>query len=501
MITNIAEYLSITADKFPDKTAFVDSNRSITFSQLKSESEHIAYKLLSLGLNKKPVIVYLDKSVEVVSSFLGVAQSGNFYSPIDTGMPAARIGKIVDTLSPAAVITDRGHIDDVKEFIDNVPIVVYEDAMECTIEESVVLNATKNTLDSDLIYVLFTSGSTGVPKGVMISHRGLIDFVNWATDELKIDETFVFGNQTPFYFSFPIYEIYCTIKNGCTTYIIPGELFSEPANLMKYLDDNKITTIIWVPSALCMVSAFRALNSPHVDSLKRVWFGAEVMPIKQLNKWRKAYPDVEYINLYGPTEVTDTASAYRVNREFTDDEFLPIGDACRNKEILLLDDDGKNVESGEIGEICVRGSGIAYGYYNDPERSADVFVQNPLNDKYPEIIYKTGDLGKKNQYGELVYISRKDFQIKHMGRRIELGEIETNISSLDNVELCCCLYDANKKKIYAFYSGKAEENVLAEELKEKIPDYMLPNKWVHLDIMPLNLSGKTDRQKLKEMMR
>ncbi len=501
MITNIAEYLNITATKYPDKEAFIDSSRAISFEQLKQESDHIATKILSYGFKKQPVIVYLDKSVEVISSFVGIAKSGNFYSPIDTGMPKVRIDKIIDTLNPVAIITDKKHIDDVKTFSTNALTIVYEDTLQGIVESDLIAKAMEQTLDSDLVYVLFTSGSTGVPKGVMISHRGLIDFTNWATDELKIDESFVFGNQTPFYFSFPIYEIYCTIKNGCTTYIIPQELFSEPANLMKYLDDNQITAIIWVPSALCMISAFRALNSPHVNSLKHIWFGAEVMPIKQLNKWIKAYPDVEYINLYGPTEVTDTASAYKVDREFEEDEFLPIGVPCRNKEILLLNDDGALARPGEIGEICVRGSGIAYGYYNDALRSSEAFVQNPLNTVYPEIIYRTGDLGKTNQYGELVYVSRKDFQIKHMGRRIELGEIETNISSLNNVELCCCLYDANKKKIYAFYSGSACAEDLADKLKTKIPDYMLPNKWIHLDVMPLNLNGKTDRQKLKDLMR
>lgn len=501
MITNIAEYLNIIAAKYPSKAAFIDSNRSISFSELEKESDCIASVILEYGYRKKPICVYLDKSIEVVSSFVGIAKSGNFYSPIDTGMPVERINKIIDTLNPVAIVTDSRHREEVERLTGKFVVIVYEETQKADVNAKIIKSAIEHTLDSDLIYVLFTSGSTGIPKGVMISHRGLIDFVEWATIELEIDDSFIFGNQTPFYFSFPIYEIYCTLKNGCTTYIIPQELFSEPANLMMYLHEKKINTIIWVPSALCMVSVFRALNSPHVDSLRNIWFGAEVMPVKQLNKWIKEYPEAKYINLYGPTEVTDTASAYKVNRVFNEDELLPIGFACKNKDILLLDDNGELVKDGEAGEICVKGSGIALGYYNAPEQTKEVFVQNPLNTLYPEIIYKTGDIGKLNEYGELVYISRKDFQIKHMGRRIELGEIEANISSLKNVDSCCCLYDANKKKIYAFYSGKTDEHILVKELKKKISDYMMPNRWVHLESMPLNLNGKIDRQKLKELMR
>lgn len=498
MLTNVSQYLDETAKIHPQKIAFVDSNRKITFKELQQESDCIGCAISTYGYRKEPVVVFLDKSVEMVAAFLGVIKSGNFYSPIDTNMPVARIQKICSTLKPVIVLTDKMHAEIVRSFADNVIVLEYKACREVTVDYDVLDERNKLILDTDLAYVLFTSGSTGVPKGVMISEKGLLDFTEWATDYFKVDSTFVFGNQTPFYFSFSIYEIFLTIKNGATTYIIPKELFSYPGELMQYLFDNKVNSIIWVPTALCMVSTFRALKAPYLPELKRVMFGAEVMPAKQLNRWIEAYPGVEFYNLFGPTEVTDTCSVYKIERKINDNEAIPIGVSCQNKEMLLLDEKDNLITGYEVGEICVRGSGMAYGYYNDIARTQEVFVQNPLNNKYKEIIYRTGDLARYNEYGEIVYVSRKDFQIKHMGQRIELGEIETAIAAFEQVERCCCLYDAVKSRIFLFYVGDVENDVLIEKAKEVLPQYMVPNKSIRLDVMPYNLNGKIDRVKLRE---
>ena len=497
MITNVAQYLDETVNKFPDKIAFVDSKRSITFETLKIEADKVATEICNGGYRKEPIIVFLEKSVEVVSTFLGIIKSGNFYSPIDVNMPVARIEKIIDTLQPKVIITDRKNSKIANEFAKGVPVLEYETCMETNADYGLLSDANDKILDSDLAYVLFTSGSTGIPKGVMISEKGLIDFVEWATDYFKINEKFIFGNQTPFYFSFSIYEIYLTIKNAATTFIIPHELFSYPGELMNYLFEHSINTIIWVPSALCMISTFRALKAPYLPELKRVLFGADVMQAKKLNRWISAYPNVEFYNLFGPTEVTDTCSAYKIERQINDNEAIPIGISCQNKEMLLLNEDDELVTGDEVGEICVRGSGMAYGYYNDEQRTKEVFVQNPLNNRYSEIIYRTGDLARYNELGELIYVSRKDFQIKHMGQRIELGEIETAIASIDGVERCCCLYDSKKSRIFMFYLGQIESTELIEKLRNIVPHYMVPNRSIKLEEMPFNLNGKIDRVKLK----
>lgn len=495
----ITDYLEKSAKEHPDKNAFVDENRAITFSQLQKESKSIAMHLINEGMFAKPIAVYLDKSVECISAFMGVLYSGNFYTMIDVKMPSSRVQKITDTLRPVVVITDKDHLKEVKELSLDAKIICYEDMQNCDIDEESISNAVNKINGRDLMYVLFTSGSTGMPKGVMISHQALIDFVEWGSEEFKIDSSFVFGNQTPFYFSMSVFDIYETIKCGATMYIIPSKLFSLPGMLMEYMYDNKVNTVFWVPSALSFLSALGALKSPYLPELKNVFFGGEVMPVKQLNRWIEVYPDVQYVNFYGPTEVTDTCTFYRVNRHFENNENLPMGNACKNMDVFLLDENDNEVSDGEIGEVCVRGIGLANGYYNAPEKTREVFVQNPLNTLYEEIIYRTGDLARKNEYGEFVYISRKDFQIKHMGRRIELGEIETAISSIEEIESCCCLYNNKKSKIVMIYKGDIEENQVVEQLKQLVPEYMIPNIKIKLDEMPLNLNGKVDRHKLEEL--
>lgn len=495
----IAEYLKHSASLHPEKIAYSDEKRSITYEELKNEAYHVASVLISKGLQKTPIAVFMDKSVECIVAFIGVACSGNFYSPIDTKMPEPRIRKILQTLDPVMVITSHNNYDEVGRLIDFEKIVIYEDVVDENVDYASVENAISRIVDTDILYILFTSGSTGNPKGVIISHRALIDFVEWATKYLSMDDSYVLGNQTPFYFSMSVFDIYTTLKNAATLYIIPHGYFTLPSKLMEYMYEKKINTLFWVPSAMMMVSALNVLDAPHLPELRNVFFGGEVMPMKQLNKWRKSYPNVRYINFYGPTEVTDTCTVYEVNREFSNTESLPMGTACENMDVFLLDEDDKLIEDDKIGEVCVRGTGLAYGYYNDPEKTAAVFVQNPLNSMYPETIYRTGDLAKRNQFGEFVYMGRKDYQIKHMGHRIELGEIETAVLAVDGVEEACCIYNREKSRIILFYTGAIEDTQLIEIINKTLPIYMIPNQCVRLDVMPKNLNGKIDRQKLKAM--
>lgn len=496
----VTDYLDHTAMQYPDKIAFVDEKRSITFSQLQKEAHHIASKIIDIGLYKKPILVYLNKSVQVVAAFEGITYSGNFYSPLDTCMPEERIAKIVEKLKPAAIITDAAHKEEAKTILKDRVLITYEEALNTPIDLDKIKNTTMRIIDSDVLYVLFTSGSTGTPKGVIISHKGIVDLSEWIAKDLHFDENTIFGNQSPFYFSFSAYEIYQTLRNGSTTYIIPQKLFTQPTKLMSYLEEYKVNTIIWVPSILTFISTLKALNRPHLNYIKNIFFGAESFQTKHLNRWMDEYPEARFVNLFGPTEVTDTCTWYEINRRFEDGELLPIGQSCTNKDCFLLDEGKLVKEPGQMGEICMRGSGVAYGYYNDPERTEEVFIQNPLNAAYKETIYCTGDLGRYNEHGELVYVCRKDFQIKHRGRRIELGEIETAVTALEGISECCCLYDSNKLRIVLFYSGSIEGKEINERLKESLPDYMIPSKRVQLDSMPHNLNGKIDRQALKSVL-
>lgn len=496
----VTDYLDLTAQRFASKTAFVDSNREITFSEVKNEALKIATELANKNIFKQPIVIYLDKSVEVLVSFMGVAYSGNFYTPIDTGMPSSRIEKIMETLNPAAIITDEAHKEAVKAFSSTTPVLFYENIQKNKADEKLIESVREKILDTDILYVLFTSGSTGTPKGVIISHKSCIDYAEWVTKTFNISDETIFGEQAPFYFDNSILDIYQTLKNGATMYIIPQKFFMLPKQLFEFLAEKKVNTIFWVPSALCIMANLKAVGKFPVPSLKKVLFCGEVMPNKQLNIWRKAFPDCLFANLYGPTEITDVCAYYIVDREFSDDESLPIGFACENTEIIVLNEKNELVKGDEKGELCVRGICLSYGYYNNSEKTNAAFVQNPLNPYYPEIIYRTGDIVHYNERHELMYDCRKDFQIKHMGHRIELGEIETAVSAVEGVEQNCCLYDTEHSKIVMFFTGSIEAQQIIDAIKNTVPEYMIPNKKIKLAKMPINLNGKIDRVELKKML-
>lgn len=503
MKNSVLPWLDETAKRLPNKLALQDISGNITYQEYRSKSLAIAYKIVELnkGEMKKPVVVYLEKGKEVLVSFMGVAYRGCFYSPIDTEMPPSRVNKILEVLKPEIVITTNKLKTNFEKFNFYGSYIIYEETICSEEDETAVKPYTEKIVDTDLLYVLFTSGSTGVPKGVSICHRSVIDYIDWVTETFNITQKDTFGNQAPFYFDNSILDIYSCMKTGATLNIIPKKLFFQPVPLLEYIKYNKINTIFWVPSALIVVSKLKAFRNVDLsDTLKRVLFCGEVMPNKQLNIWRKFLPNVTYANLYGPTEITDACTYYIVDREFSDDEPLPIGIPMSNTDILVLNDEDKLVTDDEVGELCVRGTSLAMGYYNNPEKTRSAFVQNPLNKAVPEIIYRTGDLVRYNEYREIIYISRKDFQIKHLGHRIELGEIETAISSLEEVTLNCCLYDEKNQRIVLFVDAQVDRDYIKERIEKLVPEYMIPGKVIYLENMPINANGKIDRIKLKELM-
>lgn len=495
------EYLDNTVKEYPDKIAYIDENRAITFSELRANALKLATEIIVVcnGMRNRPIVVFMEKSVECIEAFMGVVYSGNFYVPIDIKSPRERIDKIINVLKPSAVISKDSSYD----LTGNWEKISYNNIIaKNEIDEKEIYQQRKKVLDVDPLYVLFTSGSTGTPKGVTISHRGVIDYIEWLREKFAFDSTTVFGNQAPFYFDNSILDIYSTMRNAAAMVIIPDKLFAFPQKLFDFINEKKINAIFWVPSALIGVANSGILTKVKLNNICKILFCGEVMPNKHLNLWRSAYPNALYANLYGPTEITDVCTYYIVDRKFEDDEPLPIGKACENTEILVINDDLKLVENGEIGELCVRGTCLSMGYYGDKNKTKEVFIQNPLNDKYTDYIYCTGDLVKYNEYGELVYVCRKDFQIKHQGHRIELGEIETAVLSIKKIKQGCAIYDSNNKKIVLFCTINEEinEKSIYQLLKGKLPRYMLPSLIFIIDEMPLNLNGKIDRILLKKIM-
>lgn len=499
MQNNVLKYLNHIAKEKPDKVAFSDGTDSLSFNEVYRLSRSIGSFLHKRGIYKKPVVVFMRKSPKEVTAFFGVVAGGDFYVPIDEEMPSGRIQLILDNVCSPLIICDNDTIDIAKTFdLKNGTAILYDEIVMTEIDDSALDVIYRKAIDTDPIYIVFTSGSTGIPKGVAACHRSVIDYIEQLSEVLEFDENTVFGNQAPLYFDACLKELYPTLKFGATTYLIPKNLFSRPIALIDYLNTYKINTICWVVSALTLVSAFDTFGTVKPEYLHTVAFGSEVFPIKQLRIWREVLPDAAFTNLYGPTEGTGMCCYYRVERELADDEAVPIGQPFPNREILLLTGDGQLAESGEEGEICIRGTSLTLGYYNDAARTSEAFVQNPLNTAYPELIYKTGDIGRMNEEGELVFVSRKDYQIKHMGHRIELGEIEVNAAMVKGIRMTACIYDENKSKIVLYFVGELSEKELTVELKSKLPRYMLPNRTVKVDKLPFTANGKIDRVALKK---
>ena len=498
IMTNVLEYMEGSVDLVPEKTAFSNGEEEITFRELSDRSRATGSALAAKGLYREPVVVYMHKSPDMVNAFFGVLYSGCFYVPIDEEMPVHRIRLIFDTVHPRAVICDTHTIGHAEELGYADKSYLFRDLAEHPVDPEKLSEIRGKSLDIDPIYIVFTSGSTGIPKGVAACHRSVIDYIETLSEVLEFNRDTIFGNQTPLYFDACLKEIYPTLKFGATTYLIPKNLFMFPVKLIEYLNEHKINTICWVVSALTIVSSFGTFDTVKPEYLHTIAFGSEVFPVKQLAIWRETLPEATFTNLYGPTEGTGMCCYYRLDRAFGPGEVIPIGGPFRNTEILLLKEDQTLAEGDETGEICIRGTSVTLGYFNNPEKTAESFVQNPLNTAYPEIIYRTGDLARRNERGELIFLSRKDDQIKHMGHRIELGEIEAVAQLIDGMRSACCVFHKEKQKIGIFYVGDMDELALKAELKTALPRYMLPHNVVRLDAMPYTPNGKVDRNLLRQ---
>lgn len=503
MLKSVLNYLEQSELNYPDKTAVVDIDGSDTYAELADKARRVGSFLLEKGSHfNDVVVVLLEKKRSALSAFWGISYAGAIYAPIDCHAPLTRLKLIVEELHPACILTDEGNREKALQLMASARVFLLTEAYAAESDKQKLVEIQRHRIDTDPLYIICTSGSTGIPKGVVISHRSVIDFTEEASETMQFSDKEVFANQAPFYFDASVPDLYCTIRNGATLHIIPEKWFSFPIQVLEYIKVNGVNAIFWVPSALTVIANMRVLHEVDVSCLKKIMFCGEVMPVKQYNMWKRHVPDAKYVNYYGPSEATYASTYYVIDRDFQDDEALPIGRAAMNTAVLILNEVNEPCVPGEAGELCIRGSGVSLGYYNNPKKTEEVFVQNPLTPFYRDIIYRTGDIVKENDKGEIEYVGRMDFQIKHMGYRIELGEIETAVSSLDGISRCCCLYDTRKSKIIMFIESETEisRKTVNAYLADKIPEYMLPGKVVNVPVMPVNANGKIDRKALKEML-
>lgn len=497
MKINVIEYLQETVKNYPNKVGFEDAESSLTFASFDLFAKNISTNICNTTSSiQKPIGVFLPKSVNALTAFMGVLYSGNIYMPLDIKNPPERISGILNHIQPELIITNQANATKLQQVDYNCKILIFEEIIKNIENHKTRYN---ELIDTDGAYIINTSGSTGTPKGVLISHRSIIDYIEWATEEYNITEKETIGNQAPFYFDNSVLDIYLTIKNGCKLIVTPESLFVFPIKLMEYYKEKEVNMFFFVPSILVNIANMDILKTCRPEFTK-ILFAGEVMPTKQLNYWIKHYPNTLFSNLYGPTEITVDCTFYTVDRKFEDNEPLPIGKKCRNSDVIILNDKDEEItNANESGELCVRGTSLALGYYNDFEKTNQVFTQNPLNKHYPERIYRTGDMVYYNELGEIIFQGRKDFQIKHMGYRIELGEIETALGTIDELKNVCVVYDQINSKIVLFYESENEitSKDLILKLGKVIPKYMIPTDLRKLDKLPTNANGKIDRLALK----
>jgi D-alanine--poly(phosphoribitol) ligase subunit 1 len=502
MRINIAEYFLASVSRQPTARCLQTTDLEATYEQVFRQS-YVLSKLLSVH-KLLPVVVLLPKSAAAIHGIIGTLLSGNIYVPVDITSPIERIEKIISSLDGCVVLYNeitKNVFSSLCESLGflaiNVDEIVANETL--TIDEMIagVRIQTKAVIDTDPAYIIFTSGSTGTPKGVTVSHRSIIDYIDWANSVYAVGDKDIIGNQAPFYFDNSTLDLYLSFSNGATLNLIPESLFIFPAKLLEYLNQYGVTTVFWVPSLLITIANLDLLNSFKLPYLKNILFAGEVMPAKQLKYWLKYHPKALYSNLYGPTEITVDCTYFNVPADW-DGNDLPIGIPCRNTDILVLDE---NDQLSETGELCVRGSSLALGYWADTEKSNKAFVQNPLNNKYRDLIYRTGDL-VRIQDNLIYFMGRKDFQIKHNGYRIELGEIETVVSNLDCVASCVAGYLLQQKTIYLCVIPVY--NIVLTEFRKllvaKLPKYMMPTKIVFYDDFPMTPNGKVNRLALRDQL-
>lgn len=499
---NILDLLDRTAHALPGQYSFCDENRSCTWAESAKAVQAVGTALSGTadGVLYRPVAIYMERGADAVHAMLGTLAAGGFYTVLDTAQPADRVTAILDQLEPAVLLTDALHEQSARTLAGKTPVLAYDSVVAAVPDAARLAALRQAVIDTDLAYVLFTSGSTGLPKGVAVTHRNVLAYSRWVADTFAFSPETVLGNQTPFYFSMSVTDLFGALRTGACVQILPRRLFSFPVQLLEYLCARRVNTLYWVPSALGIVANWKALDYTAAPPLHTILFAGEVMPTAKLNYWRAHYPEARFANLYGPTETTDICAYYELDRPFADDESLPIGQACDNCGLLVLCGD-RPAGPGEAGELCVRGSFVAAGYYRQPDKTAQRFVLNPLQTAYPETIYRTGDLVRTSERGELVYCGRLDNQIKHMGYRIEPGEIETAAFGQEKLDDCACLYDAGKDRLVLFFQARGEvTEALRARLARRLPPYMQPAEYRRLRQMPHNANGKVDRKALAAML-
>ena len=525
MVTYLAQhYLDHSQNVSPTQIAVRCAGSQMTYRKLYQSSNQLANSLRCNGISRQDrVALYLRRSPNCIIAIMGILKADAIYVPIDPKSPIARVMKIIDDCKPSALVCDTETVEQIIKvipqmgYLPKIFVMEYRDRLSIpschsTIDQEQIERAVGTcpdyrNVDSDIACILYTSGSTGEPKGVMISHLNIVNYIEWAVDCFGINQQDQILNTAPFHFDMSTFDIYCSLKSGATLCIVPENLLLFPDRLLDLMEKEGITIWKGVSSLLMYIARSASLVRRRLPTLKKVLFGGESLPTKYLIEWMKAYPDKLFYNVYGPTEATGI-SAYYLVKDLSQDasEKIPIGRACGNTEVFLLKEDDSMAGIEEVGELCIRGSGISRGYWNDRAKTEEVFITNPLTQIPGDRVYRTGDMALLRKDGNYEFLGRKDTQVKYLGYRIDLSEIEHAIITLDNVRdasvILCPSETFCMSKLVAFVvaeNGLDPQGILAG-LSNKLPRYMLPQRVLLVKDIPRTDRGKIDRQTLGELL-
>ena len=500
-MNNILEYLERTAEKYPGRTAVEDDKEALTWKELADLSRRIGTAAGKRIASGDPVVILAPKGPLTLAAMFGAVYGGGFYVNGEPALPPRRLKEIFRVLRPKLVLIRPEEIPLIRQAGYTGDYCLLHEAAGEEPDLELLERRRKDSCSEDILYGIFTSGSTGTPKGITVSHRAVIDFITHFTEIFGIDEKDRIGNQAPFDFDVSVKDIYSAVMTGAALVLIPRQLFSVPAALLDYLCEKKATVLIWAVSALTMISSLGGFKYRIPSDVRKVMFSGEVMPANQLACWQEALPEAEFVNLYGPTEITCNCTYYPVQKVPGEGEKLPIGKAFPGRRVFLLNEEGGEIrEPEQAGEICVAGESLSLGYYHDPAETEKSFQERIFPDGRKERYYRTGDLGFLGKDGNLYFSGRKDFQIKFNGHRIELEEIERLLDQMQGIEKSCCVTDHRKTCLAAFYMGKVMPGEIRLWLKKRLPGYMVPRKIFQTEKLPLTKNGKTDRKALQKRL-
>ncbi len=491
MIRNVSDYVDVAAERYPDKIAFVDEKRAITYLELKNEAMIMCMAIRERSLIRKPIAICVERSISCIVAMLAVAYSGNYYSVIDISAPFEKQTQILHFFEPSLVIADensRENIAGLSFDTLNIDIVRDNDKKEYSLQKY------EGALSSDPLCVLFTSGSTGEPKGVVLSHKAVIAYAEAGVEAYGLMENDVFGNTYNFYWVASIADIFFSLALAATVVVFPEKMIFSPYKLVSSIVDSNVTVIQCSPSLLTLLVRFDIFEQCDVSCVREIIFGGETIQNSVLLEVIKRMPRTKFINAYGATEVTDACTFYVIDNDSFDGlTDIPLGRSLNNSEIILLDEEN-NISN--YGELCVRGESLAIGYYKNTSETQNRFIPNPNQKKYEELLYRTGDIAKINDNGELVFCGRLDNQIKIHGHRIELEEIESIASGIEGILENCCFFTS---EVVLVYSGTIQEDQVLEVFRKRANNYMIPARILRVDNLPHNSNMKIDRKEIKRI--